>query len=137
VPADLAADYREASLVLPLSPKASAALSRRCLQNCIRETKGITKQTLAAEIDEVLAGNLVPSELGQQLDAVREIGNVAAHPAKSTATGDIVDVEEGEAEWNLDVFDGLFEEWFFQPAVLAGRMAKINAKLTDAGKKPI
>jgi hypothetical protein len=32
VPADIAADYNEAGAVLPVSAKASAALSRRCLQ---------------------------------------------------------------------------------------------------------
>lgn len=32
VPSNLAVDYNEACLVLPDSPKASAALSRRCLQ---------------------------------------------------------------------------------------------------------
>ena len=36
VPADYADDYKESCLVLPDSPKASAALSRRCLQNLLR-----------------------------------------------------------------------------------------------------
>lgn len=137
VPPDLAEDYNEASLVLHLSPKASAALSRRCLQNCIREAKGIKKGSLEREIDEVIAQRLVSSGLAEQLDAVRNIGNFAAHPIKSTSTGDVVEVEPGEAEWNLDVLDGLFEEWYVQPAVLAARKAKLNAKLTDANKPTI
>jgi hypothetical protein len=33
------------------------------------------------------------------LDAIRTIGNFAAHPIKSTSSGEIVDVEPGEAEW--------------------------------------
>src|SRR5665213_3502835 len=37
VPSDIAADYTEAALVLSLSPKASAALSRRCLQSVLRD----------------------------------------------------------------------------------------------------
>ena len=37
VPEHIAADYKEATLVLNLSPKASAALSRRCLQAILRE----------------------------------------------------------------------------------------------------
>ena len=41
VPAQFAEDYREACLVLADSPKASAALSRRCLQNLLREMTGI------------------------------------------------------------------------------------------------
>src|SRR2546426_11557618 len=37
VPEEYAADYREACNVLADSPKASAALSRRCLQRILRE----------------------------------------------------------------------------------------------------
>ena len=37
VPENIASDYREACLVFPFSAKASAALSRRCLQNLLRD----------------------------------------------------------------------------------------------------
>ena len=37
VPSEFTKDYQEACLVLTDSPKASAALSRRCLQNLLRE----------------------------------------------------------------------------------------------------
>jgi hypothetical protein len=40
VPANIACDYEEACSVLPLSAKASAALSRRCLQT-IRNASGV------------------------------------------------------------------------------------------------
>lgn len=36
VPADIAEDFNEAGAVLPISPKALAALSRRCLQAVLR-----------------------------------------------------------------------------------------------------
>jgi hypothetical protein len=137
VPEALAADYREAALVLPISTKASAALSRRCLQNCIREAQGIEKRSLEQEIDEVIEQNLVSSALTEQLDAVRHTGNIAAHPMKSGLTGEIVEVEVGEAEWNLDVLDGLFEEWYVQPDKLAKRKAAFNEKLKEIGKPPI
>jgi Domain of unknown function (DUF4145) len=137
VPPDLAQDYREATAVLSISPKASAALSRRCLQSTIRETKGVKKRTLDEEIEEVIAQGMVSTELAGQLDAVRQIGNFAAHSTKSTTTGEIVDVEPQEAEWNLDVLDGLFDEWFVRPAALGARKARLNTKLTDAGKPTI
>jgi hypothetical protein len=35
----------------------------------------------------------------ESIDAVRNIGNFAAHPQKSTATGEILEVEFGESEW--------------------------------------
>ena len=54
LPQDIASDYKEAALVLADSPKASAALSRRCLQNLLREAANTTKKDLAEQIAEVL-----------------------------------------------------------------------------------
>lgn len=48
-------------------------------------------------------------------------------PSKST--GDIVDVEPGEAEWTLDVLEGLFDFFFVQPAKTVARKAALDAKL--------
>ena len=41
VPKHIATDYREAAAIVHLSPKASAALSRRCLQAILREAGGV------------------------------------------------------------------------------------------------
>lgn len=49
VPKEFATDCREACLVLSDSPKASAALSRRCLQHLLREKAGIKKSDLSNE----------------------------------------------------------------------------------------
>jgi hypothetical protein len=136
VPEVLAADYREASLVLSDSPKASAALSRRCLQHLIRDTIGIKKPTLSQEIDEVLKSGKLPSHLSESIDAIRNIGNFSAHPTKDTATGEILPVEPGEADWTLDVLDGLFDFYFVQPEVTKKRKTALDAKLSAAGKPP-
>src|SRR5690349_7042632 len=50
VPADLRADYEESCAVFADSPKASAALSRRCLQHLLRAAAGIKPGDLASEI---------------------------------------------------------------------------------------
>jgi hypothetical protein len=52
-----ASDYKEACLVLTFSPKASAAMSRRCLQNILREKAGIKKGDLSTEIQQVIDNN--------------------------------------------------------------------------------
>jgi hypothetical protein len=65
---------------------------------------------------------------------VRLIGNFAAHPIKSKSSGEIVDVEPGEAEWNLDVLESMFDFYFVQPQVLAQKKTALNKKLSDAGK---
>jgi hypothetical protein len=134
VTGSFAEDYREASLTLEVSPKASAALSRRCLQNIIHDKAGIKMQNLAEEIDALIQRGL-PSALANNLHAVRKVGNFAAHPTKSNHTGQIVDVEPDEAEWLLEVLDGLFDYFFVQPARNAGRLAKLNQKLKAAGKQ--
>jgi hypothetical protein len=84
VPEEFAADYREACLVLTDSPKASAALSRRCLQHLLRDKAGVKPGNLSEEIDEVLASKTLPSDLADAIDAIRHVGNFAAHPLKST-----------------------------------------------------
>jgi|SRR5690606_35865952 len=137
VPAEFAEDYVEAAAVLFESPKASAALSRRCLQHVLREKAGVKKSDLAKEIDEVLSSGSLPSHLAEAIDAVRQIGNFSAHPTKVANTGSVMPVEPGEAEWTLDVLDGLFDFYFVQPEMLQARRATLNAKLASANKPPM
>ncbi|MDP3453057.1 MAG: DUF4145 domain-containing protein [Bacteroidales bacterium] len=73
-----AEDYNEACLVLPFSTKASAALSRRCLQNILREKAGVKKGDLSNEIQEVIDSGKLPTHLSESIDAIRHIGNFAA-----------------------------------------------------------
>jgi hypothetical protein len=134
VPPQFADDYREACLTLPDSAKASAALSRRCLQHLLREKAGVKHSNLADEIQQVLDSGKLPSHLNESLDAIRNIGNFAAHPIKSKASGEIIEVEAGEAEWNLDVLESLFDFYFTQPAILKKKRDALNAKLKEAGK---
>ena len=136
VPADIASDFNEACVVFPYSPKASAALSRRCLQHLLRERKVSTKENLGKAIDDALATHL-PPYIGDNLDAIRNIGNFAAHPQKSERSGEILDVEPGEAEWNLGVLESLFDYYYVQPAKSAEKREALDKKLAEAGKKPM
>jgi hypothetical protein len=54
------------------------------------------------QIEELIARGNLPGHISEALHAVRNIGNIAAHSLKSTTTGAIVDVEPGEADWNLE-----------------------------------
>jgi len=130
-------DYQEACLVLCDSPKASAALSRRCLQHLLRDKAGIKKNDLNNEIQQVIDSKSLPVHLSENLDAVRTIGNFAAHPIKSTNTGEIIEVEIGEAEWLLDILEGLFDFYFVRPEIMKKKREILNQKLKDAGKPPL
>lgn len=134
IPDEYSKDYSEACLTLADSPKASAALSRRCLQHLLREKAGIKKGNLASEIQQVLDIGKLPTHLLDSLDAIRNIGNFAAHPIKSTASGEIIDVEPGEAEWNLDVLESMFDYYFVQPVLLKKKRDALDVKLKKAGK---
>lgn len=137
VPVEFATDYYEAVAVLSDSQKASAALSRRCLQHLVREKAGVKHGDLANEIQQVLDSKQLPTHLAESLDAIRNIGNFAAHPIKSKHTGEITDVENGEAEWLIEVLEQLFDFYFVQPARSKARRDALNAKLESAGKPPM
>ncbi len=134
VPAEFSEDYQEACLILADSPKASAALSRRCLQLILREKAKVKKSDLAKEIQETLDNNILPSYIAESVDAIINIGNFAAHPLKSKSSGEIVPVEIGEAEWTLDVIELLFDFYFVQPNKIKLKRQALNLKLKDAGK---
>jgi hypothetical protein len=134
VPRKFATDYSEACNVLDDSAKASAALSRRCLQNIIHDQLVIKKRDLNLEIQEVIDNKIFPSDILESIDAIRNIGNFAAHPIKSSSSGEIVEVEPNEADWNLDVLEMMFDYLFVRPALIQKKRDALNAKLKDAGK---
>lgn len=137
VPEVYAKDYKEAAAVRGLSPKASAAISRRLLQLLLRDACGVKKASLAQEVKEFVEKPGIPSYLAEAVDAVRNVGNFAAHPLKSTNTGEVIEVEDGEADWLLDVLDAMFDYLFVQPKRLKDRRDSLNAKLKDIGKPPM
>jgi Domain of unknown function (DUF4145) len=115
VPAAIAKDYRQAALVLNLAPEASAALSRRCLQAVLRD-QGYNQHDLYQQIKAAKSGSNLPTYVAADLDHIREIGNFGAHPNKDTNTGEIIEVEQGEVDWNLHVLDLLFDHYYARPA---------------------
>ncbi len=137
VPEAYAEDYVDACLVLGDSPKASAALSRRCLQNILRDVVKVKAGNLFNEIQEFLDDKSPPSHIAEAVDAIRNVGNFAAHPIKSEKTGEILGVGPGEAEWNLDVLESLFDFYFVQPALIQKKREALDARLKDAGGSPM
>jgi hypothetical protein len=137
IPAIYRNDFKEACAVLTLSLKASAAISRRLLQHILREEYKIKKGSLDKEIEEFIHLGHIPSHISEAVDAVRNIGNFAAHPLKDTNSGEIIDVEPGEAEWLLEVMEALFNFTFVQPQKIQERRYKLNQKLAAMGKPPL
>ena len=137
IPKKLKDDYLEAYSVRDISPKASAAISRRLLQHILREEYKINKRSLDKEIEEFINLGKVRSHITDVVDAVRNVGNFAANPLKDTNTGEITDVVSGEAEWVLEVIDALFDFTFVQPQKIKDRRDKLNQKLASMNKRPL
>jgi hypothetical protein len=135
VPSQIKEDYEEACRVLPISPKAAAALARRCLQAILRE-QGYSQRDLAQQIDALLnepnPAKAVPTALRSTIDAVRNFGNFSAHPVNDQTTLQVIEVEHGEAEWCLDILEEMFDHYYVKPEQAKARMAALDAKLVAA-----
>ena len=82
---------------------------------CVEKAETKSKD-LAPLIQEVLDCGQVAVPPGGRDRCGRGIGNFATHPIKSTNTGEVLEVELGEAEWLLDTLEALFDFYFVQPA---------------------
>jgi hypothetical protein len=123
VPAAITADYTEACLIRDLSPKASATLSRRCLQGMIRDFWKISKARLVDEIKELQSH--IDSTTWDAIDAVRSVGNIGAHMEKDINV--IVDVEPEEAQLLIGLIELLIKEWYVARHDREQRVAAISA----------
>lgn len=120
-----------------MSPKATAALSRRLLQRLLREKGDVKPANLMTEIDQVRERNILPIGLADELHSIRHVGNFAAHPLKDTETEVVADVEAGEAEWLLELLEELLDAFIVAPAKREARRQALSSKLKGVGKKPL
>ena len=147
IPPQIKSNYEQACRICDLSPWASAAMSRRCLQGMIRDFCGITNRTLFQEINELkrrvdgVDGAEAPprgvhADTVEALDAVREMGNIGAHMEDDVDR--IIEVDPGEAQQLINLIELLLEEWYIQRHERAGRISAViavnNAK-QEARKK--
>lgn len=122
VPPQILKDYEEACLILDSSPKASATLSRRCLQGIIRDFWKICKPRLKDEIDEIK--NKCDIETWEAIDGIRKIGNIGAHFEKDINL--IIEVEPDEAELLIKLIETLFKDWYINKYERQSRLEEIK-----------
>lgn len=134
IPDSARRDYTEAAAILKLSPRASAALSRRCLEYVLQE-RGYKAGNLEAKVAAFLASEVgLPEDLRLLIDTVRIHGNFGLHIKKDAETLEILDVAEHEAEASLDVLDSLFDHAYVGPARAKARLAEAQAKVARTKK---
>jgi hypothetical protein len=110
IPEAIRSDYEEACSIVNLSPKASATLSRRCLQNMIRDFWGISRHRLIDEINELQ--EKVPATQWKVIDSLRRIGNIGAHPEADVNL--IIDINHGDAQKLIQVIELLIKQWYIE-----------------------
>lgn len=108
IPQAIRDDYEEAHAIISLSPKASATLSRRCLQGMIHDFWNIHEKNLNAEITALKSR--VPTAQWKAIDSLRRIGNIGAHMERDV--NQIIDVSQSEAERLLQLIEQLIKDWY-------------------------
>jgi len=130
IPQPILDDYREACLIQDLSPKASATLSRRCLQGILRDFWAVKPSRLVDEIDQIK--DKVDHLTWGAIEAVRKLGNIGAHMEKDI--NEIVDVDPEEAQLLIGLIETLLREWYVAREQRKARMLSVVAAATK--KKP-
>lgn len=128
IPQAIREDYQEACLIRDLSPKASATLSRRCLQGILRDFWKVRPGRLVEEIDQVK--DRIDSITWGAIEAVRKLGNIGAHMEKDINV--IVDVDPEEANLLVGLVETLLKEWY---VARAEKEARMSAVIEAAAKK--
>jgi uncharacterized protein (UPF0262 family) len=133
IPQAILDDYKEACLIVNDSPKASATLSRRCIQGIIRDYWKISRPKLFDAIKE-LEVKIDPSTW-RAIDGVRSVGNIGAH--METDINLIVDVDPDEAKTLIGLIEFLLKDWYVARHEREEQMQRVIdlAKLKAAEKK--
>lgn len=128
IPKGIVSDYKEACIIANLSPKASATLSRRCLQGMIRDFWKVTdKPNLKQEIEAIK--DQVDPLTWDAIEAVRGVGNIGAHMESDINL--IVDVDPEEATMLIGLIESLISDWY---VVRENRKQRLEA-VKELGKK--
>ena len=137
VPQPIIKDYEEACLILDGSPKASATLSRRCLQGMIRDFWSVKRPKdhkgpwrLVEEIASI--EDKVEPETWAAIDGVRRIGNIGAHMEQDINV--IVDVDRDEAEKLIWLIEVLIKDWYINKHERQAKLVEIKAAASSKSK---
>jgi len=112
-PGNISELYDEAANAIAHSPRASAILSRACLEAVLTAMgyKGNLQSKINSAMWEENPRLALSSALRQSLPIIRFIGNCAAH-SSTRSTSRLSSIEEEEAEWCLEILTRLLQEHY-------------------------
>jgi len=122
IPKVILDDYNEACMIVALSPKASASLSRRCIQGIIRDFWNVKAGRLIDEIEQIK--DKTDQLTWNAIDSVRKVGNIGAHMEKDVNV--IVDVEPNEAVLLIELIEILLKDWYIATEEKKKRLEEIK-----------
>ncbi len=130
LPKNVIENYNEACKIADSSPRASAILSRRCLEVMIKDfCKVEGSGTLFEKIEEVRKKSIEIQEITEEsidaIDHIRKQGNIAAHIQKPTNL--LIDnVSKKDSDLLIELLEMLFQEWYIARYRRKERLAKIT-----------
>jgi hypothetical protein len=132
----LASDYEEAVAILDVSHRMSAVLARSILADLLAQYAGCTEYGLNDQINTFIADAGRPTEIRELLHYLREIADLSAH-TKTNDQLERIPISREEADWTLTIVERLFDYFIVAPAKADKLKTGMDAKLADAGRKPI
>lgn len=102
IPADVAVDLRDASLCLSIGAwNATAAMCRRALQSCAKDKKANPKDRLFDQLKELNDKAIIPEPVYNMAEAIRNKGNIGAHPGEDPIVNENVSKAEALAVFSI------------------------------------
>jgi hypothetical protein len=136
VPDDIKGKYSQAAAILDLSPPMSAVLSGRILADVLERYAGLSDFSLRARVDQFIADAKHPRRLRENLHYLREIRDFGAHTQRDDQL-EVIDATREDAEWMLEVIDGLLEYLIVAPEKDRAMRDSWDVKLADADRRPV
>lgn len=130
LPASVLENYNEACLVLESSPKLSAALSRRCLSEMIRDFWQVQPGSLGDEFRQI-KGTVDPLTW-EAIESVRQTGMVGAR--MDNEGSEIPGTEPGEADLLINLIETLIHDWYIARRERRKRLESIR-QIAGQGKE--
>jgi hypothetical protein len=108
LPSEVLENYQEACLTFESSHKVSAALSRRCLSEILRDFWQVQPGRLGDEFRQI-KGQADPLTW-ETIESVRKTGMIGSRMDSEGA--EILDTEPGEAKMLINLIETLIQDWY-------------------------
>ena len=129
IPGHVLEDYHESCLIAESSPKAAAALARRCLSGMLRDFWNVQPGSLNDEFRQI-KGTADPLTW-EAIESVRGTGPVGGH--METEGAEIRDAEPGEPKLLIGLIETLLSDWYVGREARRKRLAEIR-QIAETGR---